>query len=323
MNVPFVNVNGRITDVNKKLEILSGYSRKELIGSMPNIFNSSYHTKEEWKGLWGSIQKGEKWQGEIRNKSKNGSIYWVFVTITPIFNNSGKIEQYIAIQFDITEEKTAKTNLIREVIEAQEQERERFAMEIHDGLGQVLLASKMNLNAISDSLTGIDDDSKKIFDKSVDLLNDAVQEARNISHGLMSRVLNKFGLSYALNEIVNNINNTLDLKIDYKHNIENVRFDEEMEMGIYRTLQELINNIIKHSKADKGSLCILQKDNTLHIQIADNGIGINQGTMNNPKGGGIGLRNMRSRIEYLGGRFIVDEKIKKGTKIDINILLRT
>ena len=94
-------------------------------------------------------------------------------------------------------------------------------------------------------------------------------------------------------------------------------------MGIYRTLQELINNIIKHSKANKASLSISKKGNKLHIQITDNGIGINQGTINNPKSGGIGLRNMRSRIEYLGGRFLVDIKVKKGTKININISLRT
>jgi PAS domain S-box-containing protein len=320
-SVFFTNINGCILDVNKKIELLSGYSKDELIGSNAKIFNSKYHTKPEWKKIWDTILIGKTWRGEIRNQKKDGSYYWVYETISPIFGKSGTIEQFIAIQFDITEEKNAKTNLIREVIEAQERERERFAMEIHDGLGQVLLASKMNLTSINDSINKLDDDSIRIFNSSLNLLTEAVQEARSISHGLMSRVLSNFGLAYAINEIVNNINSSSSVNLKFQNNIENIRFNEEIEMGIYRTLQELIKNIIKHSKATKASLNIIKSKNNLSIEIRDNGVGIKKGTINNPRKDGIGLRNMRSRVEYLGGLFEIDEKIKKGTKIKISISL--
>ncbi|MBL4594295.1 MAG: PAS domain S-box protein [Flavobacteriales bacterium] len=317
----FTNINGRITDLNKGLETITGYSRKEILGSSPNIFNSKYHPPERWKDMWVTIKSGKTWKGEIRNRRKDGSIYWVFVTITPILSNTGIIEQFSSIQFDITKDKIEKSNLVREVIEAQEVERERFAMEIHDGLGQILLAAKMNLSALNDLNEGLDEESKKVLNNSVDLLTEAVQEARSISHGLMSRVLNRFGLAYAINEIVININATLGLEFSFKHNIEDIRFNEEIEMGIYRTLQELIKNIIKHSKSTRATLNIIKKENELFIEIKDNGIGIEKGTINNPKSGGIGLRNMRSRVEYLGGAFKIDNKIKIGTKIEIHISL--
>ena len=299
--------------------MLSGYSKKELIGTPASIFKSGYHTQEEWEEMWNTINGGDTWQGEIRNQQKDESFFWVFATIAPILNSYGNIEGFMSIQFDITEEKKAKTNLIREVIEAQEHERERFAMEIHDGLGQMLLASKMNLQAIGDSVNDIDENTAEVFNKTIDLLGDAVFEARSISHGLMSRVLNRFGLAYAINDIISNINATREMDITFKHNITNKRFDEELEMGLYRTLQELINNITKHAKATKASLIIMEKDKKLKVEIKDNGIGIKKGIINNKSKSGIGLKNMNSRIQYLGGTFIVDNKIKKGTKINISL----
>ena len=111
------------------------------------------------------------------------------------------------------------------------------------------------------------------------------------------------------------------MKFEFKHNIEKLRFNEEIEMGIYRTLQELIKNIINHSKATKASLKIVIEEKDLYIDIRDNGIGIEKGIINNPSSTGIGLRNMRSRIEYLGGKFSINQKLKKGTNIKINISL--
>jgi len=315
----FTDPKGKIVDINKKLEVLSGYSKEELIGASANIFNSNYHTREEWREMWNVISKGDTWQSEIRNQHKNGSLYWVFETISPILNYKGNIENFISIQFDITEEIKAKTNLIREVIEAQEHERERFAMEIHDGLGQMLLASKMNLQAIKDNVNSIDDNTSGVFNKTIDLLGDAVFEARSISHGLMSRVLNRFGLAYAVNDIVNNINATQKIDFTFKHNIENKRFNEEVEMGLYRTLQELTNNITKHAQATQASLTIAEKAGRLEVEIKDNGVGIERGTINNKNKAGIGLKNMNSRIQYLGGTFIINDKIKKGTKINISL----
>lgn len=317
----FTDLKGIITDANENLAKVSCYSRKEIIGSSVKMFNSKYHSKKWWKQVWETIKQGKTWQGEIKNEKKDGSSFWVFSTITPVLNKKGEIVSFISIQLDITNEKQIRSNLIREVIEAQEQERERFAMEIHDGLGQVLLATKMNLSAMQESSESFSDEMKVILGNSLDLLTEAVQEARSISHGLMSRVLNRFGLAYAISEIVNNVNSTTDIDFVYKHNIKDFRFKEEIEMGLYRTLQELIKNIIKHSRAKKAYLEILREGNEIYLEIRDDGVGIKKQTVDNPQSGGIGLRNMRSRIEYLGGTFNINNKIKIGTQIKINISL--
>ena len=313
--------NYQIIDVNEKLEKLSGYKKGELIGASQNIFNYKNSFVREREIIAKKINSGQVWQGEMNYKKKDGSLYWVYETVALVAGEENGADHFITIQYDITEEKKLKRNSIREVIEAQEHERERFAMEIHDGLGQVLLAAKMNLNVLKDSSEGLDQDSKNILNTSVELLTDAVQEARGISHGLMSRVLSRFGLAHAVDEIIRNINTSTKIQFDFKHNITDGRFAEEIEMGLYRTLQELTKNIIKHSKASRANLLIDKDGDDLLIEISDNGIGIAEGTIMNPKSGGIGLRNMRSRIEYLGGEFRIEDKIKNGTLIRIRITL--
>lgn len=313
--------NNQITDINKNVEKLSGYKRSELIGKSPEIFNYKNSKERKREILVKKVTADQVWQGEVRYRRFDGSLYWVYETVARIVGGENEADHFITIQYDITEEKKTKANSIREVIEAQERERERFAMEIHDGLGQVLLAAKMNLNALKDSSEGFDEDSKSILNTSVELLTEAIQEARGISHGLMSRVLNKFGLAHAIDEIIRNINGSTKIQFDFKHNIKDVRFEEEIEMGLYRTLQELIKNIITHSKASKADVLIIMKNNGLSIEISDNGVGIAKGTVASPKSGGIGLRNMRSRVEYLGGEFRIENKTGKGTLIKIRITL--
>ncbi|MEC4892360.1 MAG: methyl-accepting chemotaxis protein [Oscillatoria sp. PMC 1051.18] len=102
---------GNITFVNDKFCEISGYSREELIGKNHRLVNSSYHSKEFFKDFWATISSGKIWKGEIKNKRKNGSFYWVDSTIAPIFDEKGKIVKYIGIRFEITQQKEAAESL--------------------------------------------------------------------------------------------------------------------------------------------------------------------------------------------------------------------
>lgn len=319
-NVLYVNLKGVIIFASEKTCKTFGYDSKELVGKSTKIFNSAYHAKEFFESMWKTILKGEIWSGEIRNKRKDGTFYWIFGTIIPIKSISGEILYFINVRQDITELKNTRAQRVRHVIDAQEKEKENFAKELHDGLGQMLLASKMNLEAMKDEIITLDQSTNTIYENTMRLLSNSITEARNISHGLMSNVVVKFGLFKAIVEVIENVQITQPkLKIKFKQNIEQIRFTPEIEKGVYRIIQELITNILKHSEATLAVVEVFKEKNSLHILVKDNGIGIVNGLTSGRKKMGIGLQNIETRISYLSGNIEVVGLNKKGTKIVISI----
>lgn len=202
------------------------------------------------------------------------------------------------------------------IIEAEEKERSRIAQDLHDGLGQMLAASRMQVSVLKNLVS---DKEKQLADKALDILNDAYQEVRTISHNMMPNALMRLGLIAAIRELIESINETKTLNISFSSNVE-ASLGKEMDITIYRIMQEVLNNMIKHARADRIIMEINKKDENLNISISDNGIGFDVNMLKDSKG--LGWKGIYSRVSMLEGTIKLDSILKKGTIIYINLKLK-
>ena len=196
------------------------------------------------------------------------------------------------------------------LIKGQEQERNRIARELHDGLGQILTVTRLRTGKIR-APRGLREELKNLVDE-------AIKEVRKISNNVMPFVLVDFGLEAALNKLAQDIQAFTKLKItvSFSDNDPNKVLNFESTVNIYRVIQESVNNIIKHAAATLVEINIKKESNDINISIIDNGKGFNLESKLN-KGGGI--ENMQERIEMLKGNLSIDTKPNLGTKILIYV----
>jgi signal transduction histidine kinase len=196
--------------------------------------------------------------------------------------------------------------LLQALMQGEEKERSRIAKDLHDGVAGMLAAVKMHFSSIpgSDDLMQVEG-----YQQGMKLLNEATQEIRKTSHNLMPEVLLQHGLDEALRRYCNNVNNSKVLQIQYDSWGEIGRFHDSFELSVYRIVQELINNIIKHSKATQAIVQLSQQEEILSISIEDNGIGFSG---NDNGKDGMGLRSLQSRIEAMNGKLEVESSQQSG-----------
>ena len=215
-----------------------------------------------------------------------------------------------------TELAEAEKLRFKDVIEAEEKERSRIAQELHDGLGQLLSTARLNVAGLEDSVIKED---KPDLDRALKIIDDACIEVRNISHNMMPSALIRLGLIPAINELKNNINATKVLKIDFTNNVD-ASLGKSLDITVYRVIQEVLNNMIKHAKADHILLSINKNNSDLKIIIKDNGIGFDTNELKNSKG--MGWKNIFSRVSMLDGNIKLESELKKGTIVYINLKLK-
>lgn len=207
---------------------------------------------------------------------------------------------------------------IKAVMEAEENERERIARDLHDGVGQMMSAAKMNLSAFESAAAFSDEEQKKAFEKIINLVDDSCREVRTVSHIMMPNALLKNNLADAIREFVSKLN-TRTLNVDVYTEGLDQRLDSGVETMLYRVVQECVNNTIKHAAATNLDISLIRDKDGISGTIEDNGKGFDAqdpGIRN-----GIGIRNITSRIDYLKGSIDIDSAPGRGTLIALHVPL--
>ncbi|MEP7230896.1 MAG: sensor histidine kinase [Ginsengibacter sp.] len=210
-------------------------------------------------------------------------------------------------------EKDKQLVAVDSMLKGQEDERSRLAKDLHDGLGGLLSGVKFSLSNMKDNLI-ITPDNMTVFERSLDLIDTSIKELRRVAHNMMPEMLVKFGLDEGLKEYCISINTTKLLTVKYQSLGMEERIDKSIEIIIYRIVQELLNNIIKHAAATDAFVQLIREGARLNVVVEDNGKGFETNLTDNK---GAGLENVRSRVDYLKGQLDIHSEIGKGTLVNI------
>jgi len=254
-----------------------------------------------------------------RNRNKVQILIFLGVVSIIIFISIFSFYRYKQIHKaqQIIEKGQQEKILFKAVMDSEGKERKRIAQELHDGLGQLLCTAKMNISSLDDVVLKSDNEDIAAFNNSIELLDEAVAEVRNISHNLMPNALIDIGLVPAITELVKKINSAGKLKVDLKCTDDIIKLDETEAIAVYRIIQEVLNNTIRHSEAKNVEIEFYQSEKKLILNISDDGKGMDVSKIKESKG--IGWKNIYSRVSMLNGKIEIISEIGKGTKLFIDL----
>lgn len=209
---------------------------------------------------------------------------------------------------------TLNRRILTAVLRTEEKERSRFSKELHDGLGPLLSSAKMSLSALSrEERTP---EQREILDNTTYVIEEAIRSLREISNNLSPHVLNDFGLARGVQHFIDRSAAMHNVKIRFTTNLRTERYDKDAEVILYRVICELINNSLKHAACTNVNLSLSQTGTLLVLDYSDNGRGFDPQAMMDC---GMGLSNIASRINSLGGTFDMKSDKGKGMRASIRV----
>lgn len=338
--VSMTDVKGNITYVNDKFCEISGYSIDELIGKNHRIVKSNEHPKEFFDSLKKTIQNGEIWNGEVKNKKKNGDFYWVRATIMPFLDLNKKPFKYVSIRTDITEVKKIQEELIKAKNIAVQSN--RIKSDFLANMSHELKTPLNSINIISSVM--IKNKNKKLDNEQIKNLNIINRCGKDLLF-LINDVLDISKLDageinieceeFDFKNFIYNIKEMFINQIEEKNLSFNIKYDEKIstiyndELRIKQIIVNLLSNAIKFTNDGEISLIIKDEKEYILLEVIDEGIGIEEnklnyifdrfkqvdGTTTRKYGGtGLGLAISKELAILLHGEIQVESEVNKGTK---------
>ena len=252
-------------------------------------------------------------QQKIRNRNQ-----LMIAGILLILSFSALTLWYIRSKYRLKVEAEHEKRLLQQeaytaVVSAEEGERKRIAMELHDGLGQLLSAARLNVSVLEDVASG---DDMEVVENAESLIDQAITDLRSISHNLMPSALIRLGLVAALHDMAEKINSGRQVRVLIQTSGMDIRLAEDFEIALYRIIQEAVNNILRHAGASSIQINLSKQDEGLNLEISDNGTGLPENAEKNSKG--IGWSGIRNRVSLFNGMMNLYSNQGAGTRIHIN-----
>ncbi|HYL12645.1 MAG TPA: PAS domain-containing sensor histidine kinase [Terriglobales bacterium] len=293
---------------NRGAERLYGWGRSEVLGKSPDTVlqtQSSTPLPEIEKRV---CEKGQ-WEGELTQTARDGRRVMVTCRFSSRKDTSGQ-QRWLQVHSDITGRKRAEEelrNLSGRMLNLRDTERRRLARELHDSAGQLLVAATVNLSLFEEHLGNVEPEAARFLSESNKLIAQALSEIRTISHLLHPPLLDEVGLSSALRWYVDGFSERSKIKVELRLPENLGRLRRELELAVFRIVQEGLTNIHRHSGSAMAEIAIEKSGELLRLSVQDHGKGINQqpaGASESQKRAtqGVGIRGIQERVRQLGGQ---------------------
>lgn len=322
------DLNGVISFWNKAAEEIYGWTVEEAIGK--NVADLiPIQSKEQGGELMKELRQGHALSAELMVKRKNGTIFPVFISNAPVYDLQHKLSGIIGVSSDITERRKTE-NDIKDLSEQlrslsshlqniREEERIQIARDIHDELGQQLTGLKMEISWLLKKVGTADEMIGQQGRDILNLIDETVKSVRRISSNLRPSILDDLGLIAALEWHSSEVENRSGIKVNFKANTKELNLPVTTSTELFRIYQEVLTNVERHSNGHEVVSILQINENSLILEIKDDGQGIDPATKNNKKN--LGLIGIKERTFILGGRYELNSEPGKGTQVKITIPL--
>jgi PAS domain S-box-containing protein len=313
------DLKGTYLKINRAAEELSGYTREEIVGHNYVEFLAAEHVKFVRQGFCANLAQQGETSYEVDVIAKDGRRVPVEVSSRAIYEN-GNIVGVQGMARDITERKLAQDTLqmfSRQMIQAQEDERRRIARELHDQIGQILTAVKMNLYTVQQFCRA--SEAGSYVKENIEAVDETLRLVRDLSIDLRPPVLDDLGLVTALRWYVDRYTQRTGLNVDVVCELPdfNERFSRDLETACFRIAQEALTNVVRHANADEVTVQLNKDGNILVLTVKDNGLGFDPKSLrkHSPRAATLGLISMQERAHAAGGTIEIESAHSRGTEI--------